>query len=294
LKKLILFGASGNLGREIAKKAMEQGYDLTVVVRNAQKAEKLSSITPKFIIADITNPSSLANICQGFDIVISALGKSVSPNDNSKCTFNEIDLIANTNILQEAIKNGIRKFVYISALHSEKYIHLEYFRVHHEFSELLKKSGLNYSIIKPPAIFSGFLDMMEMAKKGQLINIVKGDKRTNPIYEVDLATACVDAIRPDNVVMEIGGATIYTRKQLYEIIQKEVNPKKSVKYLPLWTFKLILPLLKIFNKNLFDKFAFFLAAIQVDTIAPQRGQMKFEEYIKMKHSITTNRLDVNE
>ncbi|HMS70503.1 MAG TPA: NAD(P)H-binding protein [Saprospiraceae bacterium] len=61
MKKLILFGASGNLGREIAKKAMEQGYDLTVVVRNAQKAEKLSSITPKFIIADITNPSSLAN-----------------------------------------------------------------------------------------------------------------------------------------------------------------------------------------------------------------------------------------
>ncbi|MBK8633264.1 MAG: SDR family oxidoreductase [Saprospiraceae bacterium] len=294
MKKLILFGASGNLGREIAKKAMQQSYDLTVVVRNAQKAEKLSSITSKFIITDITNASSIANICQGFDIVVSALGKSVSPNDNSKCTFNEIDLIANTNILQEAIKSGIRKFVYISALHSEKYLHLEYFRVHHEFSELLKKSGINYSIIKPPAIFSGFLDMMEMAKKGQLINIGKGDKRTNPIYEVDLATACVDSITPDNVLMEIGGSTIYTRRQLFEIIQEEVNPSKSVKHLPLWTFKLMLPMLKIFNKNLYDKFAFFLAAIQVDTIAPQIGQMNFEEYIKMKNSDSTKNLGVND
>jgi uncharacterized protein YbjT (DUF2867 family) len=284
MTKLLLFGATGNLGKEIAKEAKNQGYDLTVVVRYQEKAELLANVTNKYIVADITDPISLNNICDNFDVVISALGKSVSPNDNSKPSFNDIDLIANANILKEAKKSGLKKFVYISAYHSEKYLHLEYFRVHNEFAELLKTSGINYSIIKPPAIFSGFLDMIEMAKKGQLINIGKGDKKTNPIYEGDLAKECVDSIKIENLTKEIGGVAIYTRKKLYEIIQNEVSPKKSIKNVPLWFFKFSLPVIQIFNKNMYDKFAFFIAVIQIDTIAPQVGQMKFEEYIKLKNT----------
>jgi len=283
MQKILLFGATGNLGKEIAKESKQQGYDLTVVVRNENKADQLKSITNCYVLADITDPYSLTGICNDFDIVISSLGKSVSPNDNSKPSFNDIDLIANSNILSEAKKSGVKKFVYISAFHSEKYLHLEYFRVHHEFSEKLTKSGVNYSIIKPPAIFSGFLDMIEMAKKGRLFNIGKGDKRTNPIYEADLAKACIASIKDDNVIQEIGGRTIYTRRQLNEIIQMEINPTKRTKSVPLWFFKFLLPLLKVFNKNMYDKFAFFSAVMQQDTIAPQVGEMKFEDYIKLKN-----------
>ena len=115
MTKLILFGATGNLGKEIAKIAIQQGYELTIVVRNKDKAQKLANITDKFIVADITNPNALKDICKGFDIVISALGKSVSPNDNSKPSFHDIDLIANSNILDDAKKNRVSKFVYVSA-----------------------------------------------------------------------------------------------------------------------------------------------------------------------------------
>ena len=285
MKKLLLFGATGNLGKEVAKTAKQQGYDLTVVVRNKSKAEQLTSITDRFIVADITKRNQLTDICNGFDIVISTLGKSVSPNETSRQSFNDIDLIANSNILEEAKKSGVKKFVYVSAFHCEKYLHLEYFRVHHEFSERLKASGVNYSIIKPPALFSAFLDMIEMAKRGLLSNIGKGDKRTNPIYEGDLANECVNSIKDDNVTKEIGGRLIYTRGQLNKIIQEEVRPEKNVKNIPLWLFKFSLPVLKVIKKNMYDKFAFFAAVMQEDTIAPQVGQMKFEDYIKMKKKI---------
>jgi uncharacterized protein YbjT (DUF2867 family) len=283
MKRVLLFGATGNLGKQIAKIAITQGYDLTAVVRNRDKAEQMKSIANKFITMDVAVPDNLKNICNGFDIVISALGKSVSPNDDSKPSFNDIDLIVNSNILLEAKKSDVKKFVYVSAFHSEKYLHLEYFRVHHEFEQRLKASGINYSIIKPPAIFSSFLDMISLAKKGLLFTIGKGDKQTNPVYEVDLANVCVSSIEEDNVVKEIGGKTIYTRRQLNEIIQQEVWPGKKTKSVPLWLFKISLPMLKVFKKNMYDKFAFFTAVMQADTIAPQVGQMSFEDYIKMKN-----------
>lgn len=282
MKKVILFGSTGNLGKEIAKELVKQGYDLTIVVRNEVKAKSLADITSKYIIADVCNKATLEHIFDKQEIVISVLGKSVSPNDKSKPTFREVDYSANADILNEATKAGIKKFIYISAFHSEKYLHLEYFKVHHDFSELLKKSGIDYSIIKPPAIFSTFIDMIEMAKKGQLVNIGKGDKRTNPIYEGDLAKITVDAINKENSIFEVGGKTIYTRKQLNEIVQNEVDSQKKIRKVPLGLFKITLPIIKLFSKNTFDKFAFFLEVMQHDTIAPQVGTMTFEDYVKQK------------
>lgn len=282
MKKVILFGATGNLGKEIAKELIRQGFDTTLVVRNEIKAKSLSALTSKVLIADPCNKATLENILDNQEIVISALGKSVSPNDKSKPTFRDVDFVGNLNILNEATKIGIKKFVYISAFHSEKYQHLEYFKVHHDFSELLKKSGIDYSIIKPPAIFSAFIDMIEMAKKGQLVNIGKGDKITNPIYEGDLAKVTVDAITQPNSTIEAGGKTIYTRLQLNEIVQNQVDSRKKIRTIPTAVFKFTLPLIKLFSKNTFDKFAFFIEVMQHDTIAPQIGTLTFEEYVQQK------------
>jgi len=282
MQTVILFGATGNLGKEIAKELVKQGYDLTVVIRNEEKVKSLVGITSKYIIADVCNKATLEHIFDNQEIVISALGKSVSPNDKSKPTFREVDYNANSNILNQAIKAGIKKFIYVSAFHSEKYLHLEYFKVHHDFSELLKKSGLNYSIIKPPAIFSAFIDMIDMAKKGQLINVGKGDKKTNPIYEGDLAKIAVDAINKQNNIIEAGGKNIYTRKQLNEIVQNEIDGQKKIRTVPIGLFKIFLPIIKLFSKNTYDKFAFFIEVMQHDTIAPQVGTKTFEDYVKQK------------
>ncbi len=284
MKKVILFGASGNLGKEIARELVQQGYDLTIVVRNEAKAKSLSHLTTKYMVSVFRNSDALAGILHHQQIVISALGKSVSPNDHSKPGFREVDLDINMKILEEAKKSNIAKFIYVSAFHAEKYLHLEYFNVHHKFSELLKHSGIDYSIIKPPALFSAYLDLMAMAKKGWLFNIGKGDKKTNPIFEGDLAKIVITAIHEVNSTIEAGGEHIYTRKQLNEMVQAAVNKNKKIRTIPIGLFKMALAFIRIFSKNTYDKFAFFIAVAQQDTIAPQMGQMSFENYIKWKDS----------
>jgi uncharacterized protein YbjT (DUF2867 family) len=282
VKSVLLFGSTGNVGKQIAKEALRRGYNLTAVVRNSQKANELAEITKSVLIADVTKPDNLVGITNGFDIVISALGKSVSPNDKSKASFYDVDFAANVSILKEALSHSVNKFVYVSALHSERYTNLEYFKVHHEFSEKLKKSGLDYSIIKPPSIFSAYLDVVDMARKGRLVHLGKGDKRTNPIYEGDLAVVCVDSINSPKSEIEAGGKEILTRKQINEIIQQHVNPSKTIPTIPTWVMSAILPVVRATNKNMFDKFAFFVDVMQHDVIAPQVGQLTLKEYLAMK------------
>lgn len=282
MRNVILFGATGNIGQAIAREVLQRGYQLIIVVRNKSKAEQLSYVTTNYIVADVTDPGSLTGICRGQDIVISAFGKSVSPNDKSKPTFHEVDFMGNSNILQEAKASGVKKFIYVSAFHSERHLHLNYCKVHHEFAELLKHSGMDYSIIKPPAVFSALVDMIEMAKKGQLITIGAGDKKTNPIYEGDLAKVCVDSIQHSKAVIEVGGKAIYTRHELNELIQIAVNPKRKVRHIPSGLMKTALPLIRLYDRNMYDRFSFFIEVTQQDTVAPQIGEMRFEDYLRSK------------
>jgi uncharacterized protein YbjT (DUF2867 family) len=257
MHNIILFGGTGNLGKKIAEELQRKGYNTTAVARNQSKADEIKHLVSKYIIADVTNSERLKGICNGFDAVISSLGKSVSLNDKSKPSFTDIDLNANTNILTESIKAGIKKFVYVSALHADQLQHLEYFRVHHQFEEKLKASGIDYSIIRPPAIFSAFVDLIPMAQKGRLVNMGKGDKRTNPIYEGDLAAICVTALRQSNIIIEPGGKEVLTRKQINHIIQQAVDPTKKIRTIPIGMIKALLPLVKLTSKNTYDKMAFY-------------------------------------
>ncbi|MDB5280801.1 MAG: NAD-dependent epimerase/dehydratase [Ferruginibacter sp.] len=51
--------------------------------------------------------------------------------------------------------------------------------------------------------------------------------------------------------------------------------QKGQRISQLWLFKFLLPILKVFKRNMYDKFAFFTAVMQEDTIAPQVGELEF-------------------
>jgi uncharacterized protein YbjT (DUF2867 family) len=122
--------------------------------------------------------------------------------------------------------------------------------------------------------------MIDMARKGKLINIGSGASKTNPIFEGDLARICVNSIPQSNQTIDAGGKTVYSRRELNEIVQRETDPTKKIKNVPLGLVKFSLPLMRLFDKNSYDKFAFFTEVMSHDTIAPQLGEKKFEDYVR--------------
>ena len=234
MKKILLFGATGHAGRVIARELRDRGHQVTAVVRDEKKAKPLLWGIEKLVVAEATQPAALQGICDGYDVVVSALGKSVSPNDWSRPSFEAVDFQGNMNILTAAKASGVQQFIYLSAFGAEHLRHLTYFRVHDDFSNALRISGLNYAIIQPPAIMSAFLDLSKMAKSGWLVTLGSGESRTNPISEYDLAKVCADAVGQPNIIVAAGGKHIYTRHEINEVIQKLINPNKKVRRVPFW------------------------------------------------------------
>ena len=93
---ILVLGATGGTGRLIVSQAVARGYDVTVLVRSAEKASVLEGA--KLIIGDARDEIALRQALKGRDAVISALGTAASP-------FREVTFLSSaTRTLVSAMK----------------------------------------------------------------------------------------------------------------------------------------------------------------------------------------------
>ncbi|WP_018477749.1 SDR family oxidoreductase [Pontibacter roseus] len=286
MKKILLAGSTGQLGKYIFRELKQQGYEVRALARNLKRAQALFPDPEELVLADATRPESLDGCCAGIDVVISALGKSVSLRNQNNVSFQEVDYQANLNLLQEAKQAGASQFIYISAFGAEEHRHLAYFKAHADFSDALKASGITYSILQPTALFSIFEEIMAFARRGRVAALGAGDKRTNPIFEGDVAKAVVSSIGQPNQVIPLGGKRTYTRLELVQIACEAARYVGRIPKLPFHFVEPLLPMVKVVSRSLYDKLAFMLAVTKEDCIAPAFGELTLEEYFELEPQLS--------
>jgi putative NADH-flavin reductase len=76
--KIVLFGATGNIGQRITDEAVQRGHSVVGVVRDP---EQVKSPDPRvrLVQGDATDPASVANVARGADAIISAISPRPNP-----------------------------------------------------------------------------------------------------------------------------------------------------------------------------------------------------------------------
>ena len=97
-KKVLVVGATGYLGTELVHAAKRAGHEVRALARDPSR---LAADVNEVVVAEATNPDSLAGICDGVDVVISALGIT---RQRDGLTYEDVDYAANRNVLNEALK----------------------------------------------------------------------------------------------------------------------------------------------------------------------------------------------
>ena len=76
-KCIAVFGATGRVGREFVKMALDSGYSLRVLVRKRSSFELNNDNRVEVIEGDATNAEDVAAVVAGSDVVVSVLGTLV-------------------------------------------------------------------------------------------------------------------------------------------------------------------------------------------------------------------------
>lgn len=283
--RVIVFGASGNVGKAVLQELKARNIKSTSIIRNQSLVSALSPFCDDFLIGDPLSKEFYNNLFRSNDVIISCLGASISLRNNIN-TFEEVDVKGNYLIIENAQNVGVMKIIYLSAFGANVETDLNYLKSHQKVEDKLKISGINYSIIRPVGLFCAFNELIQMARKGQLVHFGTGESKTNILSEFDLSRIIIDSINWENSEVNCGGKEILSRKKINEIIYESIgfSDKSSIGIPPLF-IKMFLPLIKIINKTLYDKICFFLNVSTKDCIAPEIGSERFREYLEVSKLI---------
>jgi uncharacterized protein YbjT (DUF2867 family) len=285
MNKVLLAGATGYLGRHIARELLKGSYLVRALARNPEKLKQDNIETTEILQAEITQPDSIKDCCKNIDVVISTVGIT---KQKDGLTYMDVDYQANMNLLQEAKNSRVRKFIYISVLNGENLRNLKICDAKELFVDQLIKSGLDYCIIRPNGFFSDMTEFLTMAKKGRVYLFGDGELKTNPIHGEDLAAVCVDAIDNSDKEIKVGGPETLTHNEIAAKAFETLGVKPKITHIPNSFRVAVLKMVRLFSgSKVYGPIEFFMTVMAMDMVAPEYGRHTLGEYFnKLNYSNT--------
>ncbi len=232
--KILVVGATGRVGGAAVEQLLKAGFEVRVLVRRAEKGERLRSLGAEVAVGDATAPETLEPAVQGCSGVFSALG--AGPGRGAP---EMVEYRGNLNLLSAARSAGVGRFVYSSVHLADHPLAQKVgaFREKARFErELLTVEDVSSTILRP-AIFMETLDMMIQGP----VAFVPGRQR-RPVSFIaarDIARAAVRAFQADlQGRYELAGPESLTLDDAFEHLGRGRRKGIRVLHVPLIAMRL--------------------------------------------------------
>ena len=277
-QRVLVAGATGYLGKFIVQELHKQGYWVRALSRDNRKIAPVRQYVDEVFIGEAAKSETIKGLCEDIDIVFSSLGIT---KQKDGLTYMDVDYQANRNVLNEALVDNVTKFMYISVLNSDKLRHLEIVKAKERFAQELIEADIEHIVIRPNGFFSDMTEFLNMAKRGRVYLIGKGEFRANPIHGEDLAEACVEWLGSNRGEFDIGGPEILTQNEIVMQAFEVLGKKPNITSIPLMVRNLIMKLARVFTSvKTYGPLEFFMTVLSMDMVAPTHGQHTIKEYFK--------------
>lgn len=283
MKRVLVAGATGYLGRYVVKELKRQGFYIKALVRNPNKlnsagplfAPAIRKVVDEVVIGDVTKPTTLKNICENVDYVFTSVGLT---RKSHGFTFEEVDYQGNAHLLTEAQHSQVEKFMYIHVCINDDWEQPNpLVEAKHRFVDLLTTSNVQHVIIRPTGYFSDVVPFFNMAKKGRVFLVGDGRTKMNPIHGEDLAKACVQSFAMGNRTIDVGGPEVLTYEQIARIAFEVLGTKTRITRLPVDLLTFASRGVKWFSKHHDGMIRFLMYVMTHHVVAPKYGKHKVKE-----------------
>lgn len=274
--KVVLAGAFGNLGADILKALAGAGHE---VVAADMAVREIEGVPCETRVIDVTKPETLKGLCEGADAVVTTVGLTRT---SATITNYDIDYQGNVNLLEEAKRAGVKRFVYISVIKADSDPGVPMLHAKAMFEEKLKESGLTWVIHRPTGYFYDIAKVfMPMIEKGTVTLLGKQDVHANVIDTPDFADFIVRHLTDENKTYDVGGKETYSYEEMAKMFFEAAGKPAVIKRAPVFLFD-VLALVNKWKKNgkeaiiRFSKWTLTHELVGKDTW----GEHSFREYIQ--------------
>ena len=226
--KLAITGGTGFVGAHLLDMALAAGHQLKALTRRDQPSRDRL----EWVRGDLNDRAALESLVDGADAVIHVAGVITAANASAF----ELGNVAGTlSMLAAATAGGVRRFVHVSSLAAREPRLSLYGASKARAEELVRSSGLDWVIIRPPAVYGPgdkeTLELFRMAKLGLMLMPPKG--RVSLLHAHDLARlllALAADAAPSSIVIEAddGAPNGWTHREFARALGKAVGTRPAI------------------------------------------------------------------
>jgi NADH dehydrogenase len=286
---IFIAGGTGFIGKHLIRALKEKGYASRCLARKRERAALCEETGFEVAVGDITDRESLRRRLDGAEMVVHLVGIIEERNG---VTFEKVHVEGTANLVDEAKAAGVKHFFYQSALGASPESPAKYHRTKAEAEEIVKGSGLPFTIFRPSLVIGekdGFTEKLkDLVRLAPVVAIPgSGNARFQPI-DVDDLVKCLLAIIDNKDAFgrtyELGGPDHLTYNELVAQLMDVMGVKKPLVHLPIVLAKAGIPFVglaqsigKFFGKEVPTVTAEQLSLLEQDNIcAPDAVEKSFK------------------
>ena len=248
MKKVLIFGASGQIGRHLIRKLTKNNYTVTAITRNShQKGYILKTQANAgyltIVEASIFDEDKIRSLIKNADICINLIG--ILFERNKANSFENVHSNFPYLISKISSENNLKQFIHLSALGIENSIDSKYANSKLQGEKNIKKNYPKALILRPSIVYSvddnfttNFMSLLSLLPFFPLY--YNGRTKFSPIHCLDLAEIIYYAISKNinSLTLECIGPEVISFKEILERLLKLINKKRLLVPIPLVIAKL--------------------------------------------------------
>lgn len=277
---LLIAGASGYLGTAVTKAALKQGFRVKAIVRDKTRFEqKLSGVDRQNLATleiDILDPEQVSGVCKDIDFIFSSLGIT----RQRGFSYDEVDFGGNYNLLLDAQKHNVKKFIYTSVLNPHIFKKNAMVKAKEKFVRALQDSSIDHCILRPTGFFSDIAAVFQMAVQGTVYIPGNGESRINPIHGDDLAQAVLQSFEQTAAEVNIGGPQVFTQNEIAKLAFEVLDKKPRIVHIPAWAARVFAFIFRLVSRQIYSVIDFIITGARHDMSTTTYGGRSLRQFFE--------------
>jgi len=236
MKKIVVLGGSGFVGRQIVHKLSAEGYQIKVIARCREDAKHLTLLPGVQVEeCDVFFESAFNRAIRGCDAVINLIGIL---HESGRNTFERIHVELPRRVGQACRTQGVPRLLHMSALQAALNAPSVYLRSK-AAGEAAVLEGANgapqVTFFRPSVIFGrgdSFINLFaRLVKALPVVALAKPQARFQPVFVDDVARAFVASLSLAETINQgysLCGPNIYTLRELVQYVADTLSLKRQI------------------------------------------------------------------
>jgi uncharacterized protein YbjT (DUF2867 family) len=185
MKKLLVTGATGNVGSRVVQELQERGVPVRAFMRDHGKAQTMPGDGVELAVGDFGDPESVRRSMEGVEGVFLA------------CSNQPRQVEYETRVIDAAREAGVRRIVKLSALGAEIGAPVAFWDWHARIEEHLQSSGIPSVVLRPGFSMANLLASAETVQYTGKLFVPAGEARISMVHPQDVGAAASVALIGD-------------------------------------------------------------------------------------------------